>query len=65
MPTYDFRCGACGRSCEELVFSWSEADDVVCPDCGSPHVIRKVSAPVAIGVAQSSGGGSSCAAGGG
>jgi putative FmdB family regulatory protein len=70
MPTYEFSCQSCGESFEELVWSSSEIDEVVCPECASPSVKRKVSGFAAIGglrsgSGSSASGGGSCAPGGG
>jgi len=40
VPLYDFRCGACGESFEELVL---DAEAVACPTCGSTDVERLIS----------------------
>jgi putative FmdB family regulatory protein len=69
MPIYEFACQACGEPFEELIWSSSEIDDVVCPQCGSRQVKRKMSAFATIGGGRSSGvrtsGGGTCAPGGG
>ncbi len=70
MPIYEFACQSCGEPFEELVWSASEVDEVVCRRCGSPHVKRKMSAFAAIGGGRSSGAraatdGGACATGGG
>jgi putative FmdB family regulatory protein len=41
MPIYEYVCGNCGNEFEKLVFSYSA--DVVCPDCSSTELERKVS----------------------
>jgi putative FmdB family regulatory protein len=64
MPIYEFACQSCGEPFEELVWSASEVDEVVCPHCGSQHVRRKMSAFAAIGGGRSSSGGA-CSTGGG
>jgi putative FmdB family regulatory protein len=45
VPIYEFSCGACGHRFEELVGSHvgTEADQVVCPECGSDRVERLTS----------------------
>jgi putative FmdB family regulatory protein len=53
MPTYEFACQSCGKSFEELVWSSSEIDEIVCPQCGSRSVKRKVSGFAAIGGSRS------------
>ena len=40
VPLYDFSCGACGVSFEELVLG---TEAVVCPRCGSDAVERLIS----------------------
>lgn len=69
MPIYEFVCQSCGEPFEELMWTSSEIDEVVCPQCGSRHVKRKMSAFAAIGGGRSSGGrasgGGACAPGGG
>jgi putative FmdB family regulatory protein len=42
MPIYEFACSKCGRSFEELV-SMSKISEVVCPQCGSGQVKKKMS----------------------
>jgi putative FmdB family regulatory protein len=44
MPLYEFDCQDCGEPFEELVLSAGRLNDVTCPDCGSTHVKRKLSA---------------------
>ena len=41
MPIYEFRCQACGREFEDLVFSAAAA--VACPGCSSNRVDRLIS----------------------
>jgi len=67
MPVYEFTCQTCGEAFEELVWSHSEVNDVVCPQCGSRHVRRRISAFAAIGRGRptSGGGDGACATGGG
>lgn len=43
MPTYDFRCRACGH-CFEAMQSMSEKPLEICPKCGKPEVERLISA---------------------
>ncbi len=66
MPLFEFQCGDCHSSFEELVRSAAAAPAVKCPRCGSEDVRRKVST---FASKSSSGGGvslpaSSCAPGG-
>lgn len=43
MPIYEFSCSTCDRSFEELVRSAEAINEVVCPQCGSRRVRRKIS----------------------
>lgn len=43
MPLYEFACAECGQEFEELVFTSSAVDQVVCPHCGSARVSKKIS----------------------
>lgn len=43
MPIYEFVCTECNKSFEDLVFSLSSIDEVVCPVCGSSQVKKKMS----------------------
>jgi putative FmdB family regulatory protein len=43
MPIYEFVCTECSKSFEDLVFSLSRIDEVVCPACGSSQVKKKMS----------------------
>ncbi len=45
MPIYEFDCESCGERFEELVGSHVglDAADVVCPQCGSNQVERRIS----------------------
>ncbi len=43
MPIYEFVCTECGKSFEDLVFSLSKIDEVVCPACGGSQVKKKMS----------------------
>ena len=43
MPIYEFVCTECNKSFEDLVFSLSKIDEVVCPACGSSQVKKKMS----------------------
>lgn len=40
MPLYEFHCPRCEERFEELVRSLEQADEVVCPECGSRDVKR-------------------------
>ena len=43
MPIYEFVCTECNESFEDLVFSFSKIDEVICPACGSSQVKKKMS----------------------
>jgi putative FmdB family regulatory protein len=43
MPIYEFVCSECKKPFEELVFSSNAVEKVVCPDCGSKQIKRKLS----------------------
>ena len=43
MPIFEFECKECAKSFEELVRSNNAIDEVVCPECGSPQVRKKIS----------------------
>ena len=43
MPIYEFVCHECGETFEELVFSASNINQVSCPKCSSPEVVKKMS----------------------
>jgi putative FmdB family regulatory protein len=45
VPIYEFKCGSCGESFEELVGSHVglEAGKVSCPACGAAGVERRIS----------------------
>ncbi len=42
MPLYDYDCPDCEQTFEKRV-SMTDADNVRCPHCGSPHTRRKIS----------------------
>ena len=42
MPMFEFVCGDCGSPFEDLVFG-NDLDGVVCPECGSGQVKKKMS----------------------
>jgi len=44
MPIYEFQCKACGHRFERLQ-KMSDADPMVCPNCGESQVGRMLSAP--------------------
>jgi putative FmdB family regulatory protein len=43
MPIYEYKCNRCEKEFERLVFSGEETD-VVCPDCQTRDVFKKMSA---------------------
>jgi putative FmdB family regulatory protein len=43
MPTYEYRCGACGKE-QDVVQKMSDPPMVDCPLCGAPRMERLVSA---------------------
>lgn len=61
MPIYEFVCNECGQDFEELVLSAKSTQGVICPNCQSELVTKKISlfaAPAAGGKATSFWGGS-------
>jgi putative FmdB family regulatory protein len=68
MPLYEFDCAKCGEQFEELVLSSKPEAiaEVVCPECGSHKVTKKVSTIASsLGRASASAGAASCAPSGG
>ncbi len=43
MPIYEFDCQDCGDQFESLVFSFSKIEGVICPECQSNNVQKKIS----------------------
>jgi len=43
MPIFEFECEVCGKSFEELVRSANAVEGVVCPQCQSGQVRKKIS----------------------
>ena len=43
MPLFEFECVECHESFEELVRSATAVDGVICPECGSGQVRKKIS----------------------
>lgn len=43
MPLYEFACADCDNRFEKLVRSSTAVNEVVCPTCGSSHVVKQVS----------------------
>lgn len=71
MPIFEFVCGGCGRSFEEIMtFAQLEAGEATCSDCGSKRVERRMSTFAASSGAAAAGpacgsGGGGCGGGGG
>ncbi|MDO5309403.1 MAG: zinc ribbon domain-containing protein [Planctomycetia bacterium] len=42
MPIYEYKCDACGADFEALVRG---SEEPTCPDCNSPSVRKRMSAP--------------------
>jgi putative FmdB family regulatory protein len=55
MPIYEYECGSCEGSFELLVIKRDQADDQVCPLCGSKEVRRKMSSFSSPGIGSSCG----------
>jgi len=49
MPIYEYRCKACGRQYEKIVFQ-RNAPAPACPECGSSQSEKLISVPGAVGV---------------
>ena len=58
MPIYEYACGPCGKTFEELIVRRSDEAEVKCPSCGNRDVGRQMSRPAA---ARVSDGGSAAA----
>jgi len=43
MPLFEFVCSQCSQPFEELLRSYTAIEEVVCPNCGSPRVKKKLS----------------------
>jgi putative FmdB family regulatory protein len=43
MPIFEFTCESCGESFEELVRSANDTSRVICPQCSSNQVKKKIS----------------------
>jgi len=43
MPIFEFECSNCDREFEELLFNTSAVSEVICPECGSSKVNKKIS----------------------
>lgn len=42
MPTYELKCGACGKASEVFFMRTLRDEDKVCPECGSTDVKQGV-----------------------
>ena len=66
MPIFDYHCDDCGSTYEIFHKVREQAEDVVCPSCGSTHSRKQMSAPaVSIGGSSSPDVGSQSFSGGG
>ncbi len=63
MPMYEYHCPRCGARFERIV-SFTQADQVDCPECGTVKAQRKVS-KVALRTAEGSSSAAACAPSGG
>ncbi len=43
MPVYEYRCSSCQTDFEQLLRSAADERKVVCPECGTRSVTRKLS----------------------
>jgi putative FmdB family regulatory protein len=43
MPIYEYNCDKCQSKFEKLVKNVANADNAVCPNCGSMHTSRALS----------------------
>ena len=43
MPIFEFVCEQCEKPFEELVRSFNSVEGVICPQCGSAQVKKKIS----------------------
>ncbi|MBN1756640.1 zinc ribbon domain-containing protein [bacterium] len=44
MPIYEYQCEDCGKQFELLIRNTSENNEPKCIHCGSPKIVRKLSA---------------------
>lgn len=44
MPVYEYRCNGCQTVISKLIFSWSPASALECPECGGAELERLMSA---------------------
>jgi len=70
MPIFDYHCEDCGSTYEIFHKVREKTEDILCPNCGSTHSKKQISAPsIATGGSPSSDGGSqsfgSCGCGSG
>jgi len=61
MPIYTYRCKECRHEFDELVLSASAEKDIVCPQCKTPSIERRMAAFAT--ATSSSGSAPSCARG--
>ncbi len=60
MPIYEFNCTRCQERFEEILRSVAQAEEVVCPECGSEKVDRLPSGFARIGAGSDPGPRPSC-----
>jgi putative FmdB family regulatory protein len=65
MPIYEFTCGKCSKSFEQLVRTMSGEVKAECPHCGSAKAEKKLSVMAVVGTEGKGQGGHSHPAGGG
>ena len=69
MPLYEYMCVTCGNSFEQLVFSTTKLEEIVCTHCAGGRVNRKVSSfatkSSGSSYASSASAGAACSIGGG
>lgn len=63
MPTFDYRCQACGTVYEVFHKVREVVEDVVCPSCHSTAYQRLMSAPMVQTAGMESGSDSTCSTG--
>lgn len=63
MPIFEYQCEACERRFDELIRNSADEAWVACPACGSPDVLRQVSAPSIGGTSSSDGTGRASSSG--
>ncbi|MBW2260618.1 MAG: zinc ribbon domain-containing protein [Deltaproteobacteria bacterium] len=60
MPIYEFHCTRCQERFEEILRNLDQAEEVVCPECGSERVDRLQSGFATLGAGSGPGPQSSC-----